>query len=46
MVYFNNDNIVFILNIPLAYQHELSLYKLIPLPACVAEKKKKKIYVY
>jgi len=40
-VYFNKDNIVFILNIPLAYQHELSLYKLIPLSACVAEKEKK-----
>lgn len=44
-VYFNNNNIVFILNIPLVYQHELSLYKLIPLPACITEDKKKCMYI-
>jgi hypothetical protein len=44
-VYFNNDNIVFILNISLVYQHKLSLYKLIPLPACIAGNKKKCIYI-
>jgi hypothetical protein len=44
-VYFNKDNIVFILNIPLIYQHELSFYKLILLPACVARNKKKCMYI-
>jgi len=44
-VYTNNNNIVFILNIPLVYQHELSLYNLIPLPVCVPENKKKCMYI-
>jgi len=44
-VYFNNNNIVFNLNIPLVYQHELSLYKLIPLPACITEDKTKCMYI-
>lgn len=44
-VYTNNNNLVFILNIPLVYQHELSLYKLIPLPVCVPENKKKCMYI-
>jgi len=44
-VYYNKNNLVFILNIPLVYQHDLSLYKLIPLPVCVNDNKKK-MYVY
>lgn len=43
--YNNNNSIVFNLKIPLVYQHELSLYKLIPLPACVTEDKKKCMYI-
>ncbi|XP_050060778.1 uncharacterized protein LOC126551465 [Aphis gossypii] len=44
-VYYNENNLVFILNIPLVYQHDLSLYKLIPLPVCVADNKKKCMYI-
>lgn len=44
-VYFNNDNIVFILNIPLVYTHELSLYNLIPLPVCSTGDKKKSMFI-
>ncbi|KAF0714766.1 Envelope fusion protein, partial [Aphis craccivora] len=31
-IYYSNDKIVFILNIPLVYQYELSLFQLIPIP--------------
>ena len=44
-VYYNKNNLVFILNIPLVYQHDLSLYKLIPLPVCVTNDKKKCMYI-
>ncbi|KAE9533068.1 hypothetical protein AGLY_009496 [Aphis glycines] len=44
-VYYNKNNLVFILNIPLVYQHDLSLYKLILLPVCVADNKKKCMYI-
>lgn len=44
-VYYNNDNTVFILNIPLVHQQELSLYKLIQFPTCVAGNKKKCMYI-
>jgi len=44
-VYYNKNNLVFILNTPLVYQHDLSLYKLIPLPVCVADNKKKCMYI-
>jgi len=44
-VYYSNNNIVFILNIPLVYQHDLSLYKLIPLPVCADDDKKKCMYI-
>ncbi len=33
-IYYSNDKIVFILNIPLVYQYELTLFQLIPIPNC------------
>ncbi|KAF0746052.1 Envelope fusion protein [Aphis craccivora] len=33
-IYYSNDKIVFILNIPLVYQYELTLFQLIPIPDC------------
>jgi len=44
-VYSNNNNIVFILNILLVYQHVLSLYNLIPLPVCITGNKNKCMYI-
>ncbi|KAF0703471.1 Envelope fusion protein, partial [Aphis craccivora] len=38
-IYYSNDKIVFILNIPLVYQYELPLFQLIPIPNSVSKSK-------
>jgi len=31
-IYYSNDKIIFIIHVPLVYQHELTLFQLIPIP--------------
>ncbi|XP_060855486.1 uncharacterized protein LOC132933186 [Metopolophium dirhodum] len=33
-IYYSDDKIVFIITVPLVYQHELTLFQLIPIPIC------------
>lgn len=33
-IYYSNDKVVFVLSVPLVYQHELTLFQLIPKPNC------------
>jgi len=33
-IYYLNDKVIFVLSIPLVYQHELTLFQLIPILSC------------
>lgn len=33
-IYFSDDNVIFILNVPLVYESELTLFHLIHIPIC------------
>jgi len=33
-IYYLDDKVIFVLSIPLVYQHELTLFQLIPIPMC------------